>query len=382
MKIKIFHIIPQLTSGGAEQLLTTVVGNTSKEKFTHVVCVLGRAELFGEEIQRSGNELIELNLTGKHPWMAATRRILPLIKKIQPDIVQSWLYDATITSRLVNFRYQKIPLVNSLHSSDYEPETIEAGNWSPSKVEGLRLIDKFTARAAKPYFVACSHFVAESYENRLGINPSRIKVIHNLIAPQNLSSEPDEPKQIRQSLGIPEDAFVYTEVGRLDPPKGQFYLIKAFARVLREVPSAHLVLIGTGPSENDYKQLAKSLNVEHRVHFLGRIKNVGAHLEMSNVFVFPTLFEGFGIALVEAMAKELPCIATRLAAIEEIVDDNVSGLLIEPKSEEELAETMVRVFKQPELRKRLGQQAFKKVKNQFFADVLIPKWENFYEEIL
>ena len=362
-------------------MLATVVSGTSRKKFTHIVCVLGQPGLISAQIRQAGFEVIELNLDGKHPWFSATRRILPLIKKHKPDLIQSWLYDATITSRLVNLIHGKIPLITSLHSPDYAPKTIKAGNWSPYKVEILRLIDKLTARATKPRFVACSHSVAKSYKKRLGIASSDIKVIHNFVAPQNLWCEPGMPTEIRQSLNIPEDAFIYTEVGRLDPPKGQYYLLKAFQKVLLKVPQAYLILIGTGLSENDYKQLAKSLNIEHRVHFTGRIKNVGAYLEMSDVFVFPTLFEGFGIALVEAMAKGMPCIASRIDALEEIIDDDVSGLFVEPRSESQLTETMIRLYKNPELRKKLGQEASKKVKSQFIADVLIPKWEQLYLEM-
>ncbi len=248
-------------------------------------------------------------------------------------------------------------------------------------MEILRLIDKLTARATKPRFVACSRTVAKSYKKRLGIAPSDIEIIHNFVAPQNLRCEPGKPTEIRHSLDIPEDAFIYIEVGRLDPPKGQSYLLKAFQKVLLKVPQAYLILIGTGPSENDYRQLSKSLTIEHRVHFPGRIKNIGAYLEMSDVFVFPTLFEGFGIALIEAMAKGMPCIASRIDALEEIIDDDVSGLFVEPKSETELAKMMIRLYKNPELRERLGQAASKKVKSQFIADVLIPKWEKLYSEI-
>lgn len=378
---KIFHIIPQLPRGGAENLLATVINGTSKKKFTHIVCVLGQIGLVGAEIRQAGHEVIELNLGGKHPWFSATRKILPLIRKHKPDLIQSWLYDATITSRLVNLIHGKIPLITSLHSPDYSPKTIKAGNWSPYKVEILRLIDKVTARATKPRFVACSRTVAKSYKKNLGIAPSDIRVIHNFVAPQNLWCEPEMPTEIRQSLDIPEDAFIYIEVGRLDPPKGQSYLLKAFQKVLLQVPQAYLILIGTGPSENDYRQLSKSLNIEHRVHFPGRIKKIGAYLEMADVFVFPTLFEGFGIALIEAMSKGMPCIASRIDALEEIIDDNVSGILVEPRSESQLTETMIRLYKNSELRERLGQQALKKVKNQFIADVLIPKWEQLYLEI-
>ena len=382
MSIKILHLIPTLTSGGAERLLVDVVCNTSREDFEHIVCVIKGTDFFASQLHRNGYKIIPLNEFEKHPFLSTSWKFRKIINRYKPDIIQSWLYDANIAARLAKIGKREISLITSIHSPDYDAETIKAGNWSSYKVEILRIIDKITARITKPHFVSCSHFVAGSYQKKLDINPSDISVIYNLVNPQNLSCQADEPNLIRQTLNIPDDGFIYINVGRLDPPKGQAYLLKAFQKVLLRVRQAYLVIVGTGPSETDYKELAKSLKIDHRVHFLGRKKGIGAYLEMADVFVFPTLYEGFGIALVEAMTKRLPCIATNLDVIQEIIDDKVSGLLVAPRSESEIAEAMIRLFEDPELRKSLGQQAFKKAENQFFINVIVPEWNKLYLDIL
>lgn len=382
MPIKILHLIPTLASGGAERLLVDVISNTSKEDFEHIVCVINKADFFASQLHRNGFKIIPLNEFEKHPFLSSSWKLRKIINRYKPDIIQSWLYDANIVARLAKIGKREISLITSIHSPDYDAETIKAGNSSSYKVEVLRIIDKITARMTKPHFVCCSQFVADSYQKKLGVNPSDISVIYNLVNPKNLSCKADEPNLIRQTLDIPEDGFIYINVGRLDLPKGQAYLLKAFQKVLLQIPQAFLVLIGAGPSETDYKELAKSLKIDHRVRFLGRKKGIGAYLEMADVFVFPTLFEGFGIALVEAMTKRLPCVATRLDVIEEIIDDKVSGLLIAPRSESEIAEAMIRLYKDPELRISLGQQAFQKAENQFFSNVIIPKWNKLYLDVL
>ncbi|HEY0659092.1 MAG TPA: glycosyltransferase family 4 protein, partial [Pyrinomonadaceae bacterium] len=242
-------------------------------------------------------------------------------------------------------------------------------------------IDKFSTRVAKSHFVACSEFVANSFIKELGIDPSRMSMIYNSVDPQTLICEPGEPQKIRQSLNIPDDGFVYINIGRLDPQKGQIYLLRAFQKVLREVPSAYLVIIGTGNLETSLKELAKSLKIEQRVYFLGIRKDIGACLEMADVFVFPSLFEGLGIVLIEAMSKSRACIASRLAVLEEVIDDKISGLLVTPKTETELAEAMTRVFKQKDLREKLGREAFRKAESHFLSEVLMPKWEKLYTDI-
>jgi glycosyltransferase involved in cell wall biosynthesis len=381
MKKKILHIIPNLSSGGAERQLVDVVCNTSKDKFSHTVCTLGQPDFFAPVLKREGHEVINLNLTGKRPWISAARKIIPIIHKQKPDIVHSWLYDAHITARLAKLAGKKFSLLSSLQNPDYEQEAIISANWSPKKVEILRLIDKFSTRVAKSHFVACSEFVANSFIKELGIDPSRMSMIYNSVDPQTLICEPGEPQKIRQSLNIPDDGFVYINIGRLDPQKGQIYLLRAFQKVLREVPSAYLVIIGTGNLETSLKELAKSLKIEQRVYFLGIRKDIGACLEMADVFVFPSLFEGLGIVLIEAMSKSRACIASRLAVLEEVIDDKISGLLVTPKTETELAEAMTRVFKQKDLREKLGREAFRKAESHFLSEVLMPKWEKLYTDI-
>lgn len=362
-------------------MLMNIIAKTSAEKFSHTVCVLEHSRGFAPIARQNGSEVIELNLSGRRPWFTAPKRIIPIIRERQPDLILSYLYDASIVSRLASFSHRNIPLVTTLHSPAYHSETIKAGNWSPKKVKILQKIDEFSAKFTKTHFVACSNFVAESYKESLTIDSSKMRVIHNFVSSKFLNGDSGESQQIRESIKIPEDGFVYLTVGRLDPPKGQMYLMKAFKKVLADVPNAYLVIVGVGPSEKDYKKASADLKIDHRIRFLGSRNDISELLEIADVFVFPTLYEGFGIALIEAMAKKLPCISTNLDVIKEIVDNNISGILVEPKSVSGLVENMIKLFKQPQLRKELGERAFHKVQTCFSSDVIIPKWEELYSEI-
>ncbi len=362
-------------------MLTDVVLGTSNENFQHVVCTLKSAEFFGPRLRERGIKLFELDLPGKRPWFSGAKKINPIVRDEKPDLILSWLYDATIASRMVILRNRKIPLITTLHASDYDPETIRAGNWPPRKMEAFRWIDLVTKKLTDPYFVACSRHVASSYEKRLGVKPARIRVLYNFIDPDSLKCAPEEPASVRRSFGIPENAFVYLNIGRLDPQKGQTYLLQAFQKVLAEAPDSYLVVIGEGNLEGSLKDEAAALNISSRVLFPGRRRDIGACLEMANAFVFPSLFEGLGIALVEAMAKNLPCIASRIEVLQEVIDENESGLLVEPSSVPELTRAMLRLYDDPELRRSLGSKAFNKVNAQFSSRVLLPQWENLYNEI-
>jgi glycosyltransferase involved in cell wall biosynthesis len=248
---RILHIIPSLVSGGAERQLTNIVCNTAAAEFSHYVCTLAEAEFFAPQIREAGHEVRELKAFGKHKWLSGAAKLLPEIRRYRPDLIVTWLFDANIVGRLVCFLSPGIPLITTLHSLDYEPETIRSSGWSPSKVEFFRQVDQLTARFAAPHFAACSHIVKKSYQKRLKIADERIKVIYNGIDPNSLDCEPNEPQRLRQALEIPDDAFIYTSVGKMFATKNQSILLRNFGQVIQSVPQAYLTLVGTGPLEQE-----------------------------------------------------------------------------------------------------------------------------------
>ncbi len=378
---RILHIIPSLAGGGAERQLANLVNHTTAE-FSHFVCVFNDAVFFAPPIHASGHKIYELSVSGKHPWFSAASKLRPIINDYKPDIIKTWLFDANIVGRLVQIFNPKIPLITTLHSPDYEPETIRAANWSPLKVEGLRQIDKITARLTKPHFAACSQYVKKSFQRRLNLSDSQIKVIYNGIDPALLECAADEPQQIRRDLEIPKDGFVYVTVGRLDAMKNHALLLRAFPKVLSAVPQAYLTIVGAGVLEQELKALANLLGVAQRVRFLGRRKDVGACLEMADVFVFPTLLEGHPLALVEAMFKKLPSVASNIEVLREVLSDNENGLLFNPNEADALAAAMIKLYCQPELRERLGRQALEDAERRFHIRIIAAEWEDYYRDVI
>jgi len=378
----ILHIIPTLGGGGAERQLANLVSNTNKSEFSHFVYTLKDSDFFAPAIRAAGYEVCELGATGKHPWFSGTSKLLAIIRDYQPDIIKTWLYDANIIARLAHFWNSKIPVITTLHFPDYEPDMIRASNWSPIKVEGLRQIDRLTTRLTNPYFAACSHYVKQSFQKQLNLADSQIKVIYNGTDPEQLKCEEGDAQRLRQDLEIPANGFIYLTVGRLVEQKNHALLLRVFPQVLARVPQAYLVIVGTGALEQELKDLANTLGISRRVHFLGSRKDVGVCLEMADVFVFPTLAEGFGLALVEAMFKGLPCIGSNIEVLQEVVTNDKTGLLFNQKEPDELVAAMCKLFDEPELRRRLGRQALEDAERRFHIRVIASQWENFYNQVI
>lgn len=379
--IKILHLIPTLLSGGAERQLANVVRGTAPGLFDHVVCVIDNAEFFGPGIREAGYRVNEFKISEKRPFLKAASRFRKAINTEKPDIIHSRLYDANIAARLATLFGAAIPIITSIELADYEPEIIRIGGWNPHKVRGLKAIDKLTASLAKPYYVPCSYFVKNSYQRNFGIDESKTQVIYNCIDPQLLSASGEDLTRLRDELALPPDAFIYLNVGRLDPQKNHNLLFRAFREVAGEVPNSYLLLAGVGRLEDELKQLAVALGIDKKTLFLGRRSDIGALLELADVFVFPSFFEGHPVALLEAMFKSLPSISSRIEVFEEVIDEGETGLLVDPTSVDELKKAMVELYKNGSLRKLLAEKALSEARAKYDISVIIKQWEGFYQKV-
>ena len=379
--ITILHVITSLTRAGAESQLVNIVRNTSSDELSHIVCYLHPPDDLAAELRCSGIETICLNLPHKRPWLFAPWKLIPLLRARRPDFIQTRLLDADLSARLSTLLGPSIPIINTLHMPTYDAETIRAAGWPIYKMAVLKRLDRWTARATRPLFIAISESVKRSAVRNLGLPPATVRVIYNSIDQARLQCLPEEPHQIREDAGIPAGAFVYLTVGRLSPEKGQTTLLRAFNEVAAALPDAYLVFVGEGPQATAHETLAKELGIHDRVRLLGNRPDVGACLEMADAFVFPSLFEGWGSAPIEAMFKRLPCIASRIEPTLELFVDGETGLLVTPGSEAELASAMMNIYRDPDLRRRLVASACAAAVERFDSRQGLRVWSQFYREL-
>jgi glycosyltransferase involved in cell wall biosynthesis len=381
MTINVLHVITTLCRGGAERQLVNLVCNTNSKELKHTVCYFRPPGDFAAELEAAGHEVICLNLPRKWPWLFAPTKLTPLIRARRPDLIQTWLFEGDLGARLSMLAGPRIPIINTLHLTTYDPETIRAAHWPPRKVAALQQIDKLTAWHARPLFVACSRAVRDSAIRNLRLPPDNVRVIYNSIDQATLHCEPGVPARVKQEAGIPETGFVFLNVGRLEPQKGQPVLLRAFQKVAAELPDAYLVFVGEGSQAKPLASLTRELGLSERVKFLGQRTDIGACLEMADVFVFPSLFEGLPLAPIEAMLKSLPCIVTSIEPVLELFADGETGVVVAPGSAEELATAMKQLHDDPELRQRLGARALAKAVENFDSRTGLNAWEQLYREL-
>jgi glycosyltransferase involved in cell wall biosynthesis len=207
-------------------------------------------------------------------------------------------------------------------------------NDDPFRAGAFRFVERALARRAAR-IIAITHSLARFQVERVGLPAAKVEVIHYGLddLPQAWGTNPPDP--------VPPDARVLLCVCRLEPQKGVDVAIRALA----ETPGAHLVVLGEGPQRPALEQLARELDVP--VYLPGRVPDVAAWLRRASVLVHPVRWEGFGLALLEAMLASLPVVATRVSSIPEIVADSKTGVLVPPDDASALAAAVNRILENP-----------------------------------
>ena len=207
---------------------------------------------------------------------------------------------------------------------------------------------------------------------------SQFIVIHSGVDLQALDASQQGPAQLRESLGIPQDAFVVGTLGRLAQVKGQDDLLRAIAR-LETLP--WLLLVGAGEEEANLRVLAQELGISQRVVFSGWRQDTGDVLRSMDLFAFPSLNEGMGKALVEAMYLRRPVVSTHVGGIPHLLEDGCHGVLVAPRSVSELAQAIDRLMADRTLSKELGEAAHLQSVSYGVAP-MVEKIDEMYRELI
>ena len=233
----------------------------------------------------------------------------------EADLVHTHLVHADVYGALGARR-----LVSTKHNDD------------PFRAGSFRYVEQVLARRAAR-IIAITQALARFQIERVGLPADKVEVIHYGLddLPRPWGTNPPDP--------VPADAPVLLCVSRLEPQKGVDVAILA----LEQIPDAHLVVLGEGPQRAELERLGGD-----RVHLLGRVPDVAAWLRRAELLVHPVRWEGFGLALLEAMLASLPVVATRVSSIPEIVVEGETGLLVPPDDPSALAAAVNHVLAAPD----------------------------------
>jgi glycosyltransferase involved in cell wall biosynthesis len=309
--------------------------------------------------------------------IARVRALRRLIRTEQPDVVHTTLFEADVIGRFASMG-QPTTVVSSLVTTSYDPVLLQNSDISRVKLWLVRLIDAWTARYLTTHFHAISVPVKEAAIRSLGLPSQRITVIERGRSAGDLPSA-KRRADARRRLRLDDSDDVIVTVGRQEFPKGQRYLVEAMYEVLRRRPQAHLIIAGrNGRQTPILEEIRRRKGLVQRVHFLGYRQDVPDLLACADLFVFPSLYEGLGGAVLEAMAWGLPIVASRIPAIEDVVEEGRNALLVERASVAPLADAMTTLLADREKASRFGRRSREIFEKRFTLDRYAARMVEFY----
>lgn len=333
-KIKILYIITSMGIGGAEKLLLSYLEKLDKKKYEFYVCSL--REKPDDLASKLAKNAVVINLKIKNRFNPLiVLHILKLIRKIRPDIIHTHLFQSRVYGTIAHLFYRRSILITQKHSIV-----------NPRKHSIFIFLEMISIRMNK-VVIAISESVKSSLIKYEFVPQNKIFVLPNCIDNQSILN-------ISDSVTIEKkDELIIGTVGRLEKVKGIEYLLLAMTIILTKFPNTKLEIIGDGSQTNELKKITENLGISNSVRFLGKFADVIPFYKRMDIFVLPSVLEGFGIVILEAMAMGIPVVATDVDGIKEVVLNGESGILVPPKNHEAIANAVNYLIENLQVRERL-----------------------------
>jgi L-malate glycosyltransferase len=329
VKPRVLTLFPSAVGGGAERLVLEQMRHYDRAAYEYSVVALRRGSLhtlFGEHPEYScARALATFN-----PWVLW--RLLRLVRRRGIQLLHTHLQEADFYGYLLKRMEPGLTWVSTRHNTD---DFRTRWFWRTLNRKMGRRLD---------HVIAVSGAVSEFVQRHEAIPADKIEVVLNGVDLAPFDTAPDRVSA-RRALGLAESDFVVGVVGRLCHQKGHRYLLEAAALIRDQVPGLVVLLAGQGGLRRQLERLAHTLGIGDRVRFLGFRRDVAAVYRALDVFCLPSVFEGFGLVLAEAMAAGCPAIGTRVHGIVEVIDHERNGLLVKPCDPAELAAAILRVHR-------------------------------------
>lgn len=308
--IRVLHVVSSMGMGGIQTYLMSLYRAIDREKvqFDFLIHIPTEGG-FEDEIQQMGGKIFyQPKLTGKN--------LIPYEKKFRIFLQKHPEY------QIVHIHIRSA-VVACAWGAKTERRCVVAHSHSTTNGYGcaavIKNIAQFPVRYLGDYFMGCSQIANEWMFGKRVANSDKCRVIYNGIDISRFRFSTEMRKQKRAELGIAENEQLIGNVGRLVEQKNQELLIRAFALAYEKNPSLRLAIAGDGPLAQHLHELAKELDREKEILFLGNRKDVPELLQAFDVFVMPSKNEGLGIAAVEAQAAGLPCVVSEAVPEEALV---------------------------------------------------------------
>jgi glycosyltransferase involved in cell wall biosynthesis len=370
--MRVVHIIKVIRIAGAEQHLITLLGGLRAQQID------ARMILLVEPHKPMKNYITALNAQGvpvqpivirHHADVTLIPRLRQALETLAPDIVHTHLIHADLYGTLAA-SWTGIPIISSRHNED-------AFRYRAP----VRLVNRTLWRMTTAG-IAISDAIAQFSIKVEGARPEQIHRIHYGLDTSIRPLDRTEAKhKLFAELKLSIDVQLIGMVCRLIEQKGVRYGLEAFTRLANSFPNAHLLVAGEGPLRVELEVQAKESGLSNRVHFLGWRPDAASLMAGLDILLAPSLWEGFGLVLLEAMAQQTPIVASRVSAIPEVIIDRETGFLVAPKDVSGLKDALSELLKDAALCQHMGLMGRDRLETAFSATRMVRETIELYHTI-
>jgi glycosyltransferase involved in cell wall biosynthesis len=368
--MKILHIIPTLSKGGAERLVIDIVKQLNKQENTKVGLVI-----FRDDIKYDSSEInefvsiipssVKLSLTKK--WIVNVSDLQVYIDNFKPDVIHTHLFEAELVSRFCNYP-------NARWFSHVHDNMIQLNSWSWSSISKTNITNWYEKQTLFNQYKKNrgTHFIAISKHTESYIKSVQSKypvtLLHNAIdvnrfqKPTNfqksftdsgsrpVENQPSIPIAIGTTLNLNLQLSTLNliNIGSFVPKKNQTFLLDILLELKERGVYANCLFVGDGPLKTEVQNKAQELGISYQCHFLGNVDKVEEYLWRSDVYVHTATYEPLGLVLLEAMASGLPIVSLDGGGNRDIMINEKNGFLIEKQDPKVFADRILQVFQNKE----------------------------------
>jgi len=376
--ILILFVIDGLEFGGGERTFLQLIRGLPCERYGIQVATSPEGDFF-KILTEMGIAVVPLDLKNRLNFNNI-KRLSEIIREREINIVHSQGGRADFYARIATRRLKpKVKVVNTVAMpvKGYDVGSLRKGVY--------RFFDWFSERYVDR-FIVVSEVLRETLLSSYRIQPDKVIKIYNGIELDeyrpNGKKVISHKSEVRREFGLSKDVPVIGAIGRMVWQKGFEYLIECIPEIVRTYPDAKILIVGDGPLRERLGALSEELGVRDNVIFTGFRSDIKEIFSAVDLFVVPSLLEGFPMVTLEAMAMSKPIVATRINGITEQITDGVDGILVPPKDPTALAKAVIQVLNDREFAKTMGLAAREKVEQDFSVEKMVAETEKVYLSLL